>query len=178
MERQTDAGSRAWGDLARGGVIGGLVGGIVLAMLMMIVTAIMGMGLLRPLYLLAATFHAPWAMTNGVDVAPLLVGLMLHMVNSAIFGLIFALLLGAMMSTRSMSLTTWAIGGMVLGLLLFAVNQYLVLPIVAPAMATGVGTILIWWLLGHVMYGVVLGLIVGSPAGVRAAVPVGARQLA
>ena len=65
---------------------------------------------------------------------------------------------------------------MVWGLLLFAVNEYLILPIVDRALATGVGKILFWWLLGHVMYGVVLGLIVGSPAGVRTVAPAGVRQ--
>jgi len=52
------------------GALGGLAGGIIMAMIMMIVTAAMGMGLLRPLYLIAATVQQPWAMHSGGDLAP------------------------------------------------------------------------------------------------------------
>jgi len=175
MERQTDMESRAWGDLAKGGVIGGLVGGIVLAMLMMVVTAVMGMGLLRPLYLIAATFHGPWAMEQGVVIVPLLIGLMVHMMNSIVFGLIFALLLGSVTAVRRWGAAAWTGGGLVWGLIIFFINQYAVLPAVDPAMAKGTEMVLIWWIIGHMMYGLILGFIVASLT-VRTVTPTGVRQ--
>lgn len=176
MERQSDVGSVTWGALARRGAIGGLVGGIALAMLMMIVTAAKGMGLLRPLYLIAATFHGSWAMAKGVDIVPLVIGLMVHMLNSIIFGVVFALLLGSVTGTRRWGATAWTVSGLVWGLIVFIVNQYVVLPAVDPAMAMGADKVLFWWVLGHMMFGLILGFIVGSQAGVRSVAPVAARQ--
>lgn len=167
MSRPADSVSIPWGDLARGGVVGGLAGGIILAMFMMIVTGLKGVGLLRPLYLVAATFHSQWAMVKGVEIFPILVGLMFHMMNSAIFGLIFALVLGAILRERSAVVTMWVVGGVVWGLILFIVNQYVILPLVDPAMAMGAATVLFWWIVAHLMYGFVLGVLVASPVGVR-----------
>ncbi len=153
------------GMLARGGVIGGLIGGMGMAMLMMVVTGLSGMGFLRPLYLLAATFNPQWAMTQGVDMVAILVGLMLHMMNSAIFGVVFALVLGAWLR-QGISTGGWLIAGMVWAVILFAVNQFIVLPIVDPALAQGAGSVAIWWFISHLMYGGLLGAVVASPLGI------------
>src|SRR5579859_6456501 len=152
-------------ELARRGIIGGLVGGIAMAMLMMIVTAVQGMGFLRPLYLIAALFNQQWAMVQGLDVVPVLIGAMVHMVNSAVFGLMFALLLGLIARGSRLDVWGWALAGTVWGVVLFVVNQYAVLPIVDPAMAQGAGGVLLWWIVSHLMFGVVLGAIVASPFG-------------
>ncbi len=94
------------------GALGGLAGGVIMAMIMMTVTAAMGLGLLRPLYLIAATVHQPWAMHSGGDLAPLLIGVMIHMMNSAIFGIIFALLLGAVARHSGVGPVSGALVGM------------------------------------------------------------------
>ncbi|HLZ21271.1 MAG TPA: hypothetical protein VKQ30_04025 [Ktedonobacterales bacterium] len=160
----------SWGDVIRWGLIAGLVGGIVMAMFMMIVTALAGMGFLAPVYAIAATFHPSWAMTRGFDLAPLVVGLMLHMMNSAVFGLIFTLL-ARWLLPRARSLPASAVAGMVWGLLLLAVNQAIVLPLVDTPMATATSGIFGWWLIGHLMYGGVLGMIAGATLGRPASAP-------
>ncbi len=170
--RQYDKDStQSWAGLARGGVMGGLVGGIVMAMIMMVATAANGMGFLRPLYLIAATFHQAWAMAQGVQIGPVFIGLMLHMMNAAVFGLIFALLLGAVTRDKRAGMATWVIAGMVWGVVLLVVNQYVVLRIVDPAMATATatGAMPAWWVVSHLMYGVVVGTLVAALAGSSAA---------
>jgi hypothetical protein len=167
-----------WGDLVRWGVIAGLIGGIVMAMIMMIVTAALGMGFLTPVYLIAATFHRDWAMTQGLSIVPLLVGLMIHMVNASIFGAIFAVLLRSIFQ-RSIGVVAAAGAGMFWGLLIFLVMTYAVLPRLDPAMAhaiTNNSALLIWWIVGHLMYGVVLGAVVGATAGSTVSPLAGARQ--
>jgi len=158
------------GIVIRWGLIAGLIGGIVMAMFMMIVTALTGMGFLAPLYAIAATFNHAWAMTKGFDLAAILVGLMLHMVNSAVFGLIFALL-GAWLLPRALALPAAAMAGMVWGLILLAINQLIVLPLVDAPMAVATNGIFGWWLVGHLMFGVVLGVIAGATLGRLAGAP-------
>jgi hypothetical protein len=166
--------TRSWRELAFFGLIGGIAGGIALAMLMMLVSAAKGTGFLKPLYQIAATFHQPWAVDQGVQIGPLLLGLMIHMVNSAMFGLILAIVVGALTHQRGFGAATWVLAGMTGGLLLLLVNQYLVLPIVDPAMATDMSGILAWWTVGHLMYGAVLGAIPASPLAPRAVTPMAA----
>jgi hypothetical protein len=147
------------------GAIAGLIGGVAMAMVMMIVTALAGMGFLAPLYAIAATFNRSWAMTKGFDLAPLLVGLMLHMINSALFGLLFTLLLRGLFPRALALPAAAAVAGMAWGLILLVVNQFIVLPLADPPLVTATSGIFGWWLVGHLMYGVVLGAIVGAPLG-------------
>lgn len=141
-----------------------------MAMFMMIVTALTGMGFLAPLYAIAATFNPSWAMMKGFDLGPILVGLMLHMVNSAVFGLIFALLV-CWIYPRTLALPVAAIAGMVWGLILLVVNQYIVLPLVDASMVTATRGIFGWWLIGHLMFGIVLGVIAGATIARLAGTP-------
>jgi hypothetical protein len=57
MRTYASESSAGWGDLIKWGIVAGLIGGIVMAMFMMLVTAIAGMGFLAPLYAIAATFN-------------------------------------------------------------------------------------------------------------------------
>ena len=156
--------STGTGRTVAAGAIAGLIGGVVMAMVMMIVTALAGMGFLAPLYAIAATFNRSWAMAKGVDGGPLLAGLMLHMLNSALFGLLFTLLLRGIFP-RALALPAAALAGMAWGLILLVVNQFIVLPLADPPLVTATSGIFGWWLVGHLMYGVVLGAIVGATLG-------------
>jgi len=142
------------------GVVGGLIGGIAMAMIMMVVTATKGMGFFKPLYLIAATFHQSWAMQSGFALGPVLVGAMLHMMLSIMFGLVFVVAL-PMVARSGTGASIWIIAGMVWGVIVLAVNQYIVLPIVNPAMATatGMSDMIFWWVVAHLMFGLVLGAI-------------------
>jgi hypothetical protein len=153
-----------WGTLLGWGALAGLIGGIVMAMFMMVVTALTGMGFLAPLYAIAATFNSPWAMTKGFDPVPVVIGLMVHMMNSIIFGLIFALLLG-WIAPRALALPVSAVAGMVWGLIVLGVNQLLVLPALDRPMLTATNGVFGWWLIAHLMFGLALGAIVGATVG-------------
>ena len=182
MQVRTGNTTHTWGDLVRWGVIAGLIGGIAMAMIMMIVTAVLGMGFLAPLYLIAATFHPAWAMAQGLQIAPLLVGLMVHMVNSAVFGVIFAIVLRSIFR-RAVGVVAAAVAGMAWGILIFLVMTYGVLRLLDSAMAHAIttnGALLAWWIASHLMYGVVLGAIVGATVGsaVSPLARTGQRQLA
>ena len=161
---------RAAVPVARG-VIGGLIGGIAMAMIMMVVTAVKGMGFLKPLYLIAATFHQPWAMQTGFALGPVLVGAMLHMMLSVVFGLVFVVVL-AMVTRSGAAAPLWVIAGMVWGVTVLVVNQNIVLPIVDPAMATATNGLLFWWVVAHLMFGLVLGASAATPVPAGSQVPV------
>ncbi len=167
--KSANNGAMKWGAAIGWGALAGLIAGMVMAMLMMVVTGLNGMGFLAPLYAIAATFNPSWAMTKGFDAAPILVGLMLHMMNSAIFGAIFALL-ARWLYPRALTLPLAAMAGMVWGLLLLVVNQFVILPAVDKPMATATNGIFGWWLLGHLMYGIVLGMVAGAALGRNARV--------
>lgn len=158
--------NRDWGRIVVWGGIAGLIGGIAMAMLMMIVTAVMGMGFLKPLYLIAATFHRSWAADMGFHLGPMLVGAMTHMFNAILFGIIFALLL-AWIVRRGAGIGGALVAGMIWGIILLVFNQFVTLQIFDPPLAHAVtmtSTIFIWWLISHLMYGAITGAIVGAMA--------------
>ncbi|HEC24252.1 MAG TPA: hypothetical protein ENI95_15185 [Chloroflexi bacterium] len=138
-------------------LIGGLVASMVMGMWEMILEAVIpgGSGFWSPVIYIAATvlrglqsagspvsFHLP-----GV-----VLGLMGHMMNSAILGLIFALLI----APRLRSPGGQIIGGMVFGVMIFAVMWFGVLPLIDPVM---LNLNFVVFLLGHAMWGVALGLV-------------------
>jgi len=168
QEQTTRMESRPMGR-ARTGAIGGLAGGLAMAMVMMLVTAVQGMGVFKPLYLIAATVHQPWAMQSGAALGPVLVGALLHMMLSISFGLVFSAALAVVPGAGA---TARVVGGMVWGVLVLAINQSLVLPLVDPAMVTATNGLLFWWILAHLLFGLVLGTIAltGVPATRQTAV--------
>ncbi|MDE3230240.1 MAG: hypothetical protein KGO05_10190, partial [Chloroflexota bacterium] len=123
-----------------------------------------GMGFLAPLYAIAATFNPTWAMTKGFDLVPVVVGLMIHMMNSVIFGLLFALLL-RWIAPRALALPISAVAGMIWGLIVLGVNQSLVLPALDKPLLSATNGVFGWWLLSHLMFGVALGAIAGAMLG-------------
>jgi hypothetical protein len=148
------------------GAIGGLIGGIAMATLMMAVTAVKGMGVLTPLYLIAATFHESWAVQTGFTPAPILVGVMVHMVMS--MGLGFAFVVALSSITRpGASLPHWASAGLMWGLIVLLVNQNIVLPVVDPALVSATSGLIFWWVLAHLMFGLALGISAALPRTLR-----------
>lgn len=149
----------SWGDVALWGAIAGLVGGIMMAMLLMIVDLVRGVGFWHPMYLMAAFFNPAWAHTSDFALGPLLAGFLLHLFNSALFGVIFALLVRFVLP-KPLSLIVGVILGMAfaLGLLLF--NTFALLPGVDVALlraVTATGGMFAWWIVAHLLYGAGLG---------------------
>jgi hypothetical protein len=138
-------------------VLAGLIGGLAMALFEMLYEAIGGAGFWSPVVFISATSLRD-LQSSAVPVAfeplPVGLGLMGHMLNSVVLGLIFAWLA----APRLRSLTGLVIGGAVYGLIVFTVQWIFVLPIVDPVMlklnALAFGA-------SHVVYGATLGLVLG-----------------
>lgn len=160
--------SVAWG--AGGGVIASLV----MAMFAMIAGATyLNSGFFTPLYHIASTFIAPDAMMQSMQAAmagqvftfvagPALTGAVIHMMVGAMYGALFGAI-AAWMRLRGVTLIGAA---MVWGLVVFAASTWIALPAAAAlfgggdpihTMAAMVGYPT--FVLEHVMYGTVLGLV-------------------
>jgi hypothetical protein len=144
---------------ARVGALAGLLGGVVMAMWSMVVLAATGVGFWASVNLIA---HTVWrgAPTDGsFSIAALLLGLMVHMGMSVVFGVILATLVGRLAGTLPA-----VVAGMTFGLVLWLVNQYVIWPAIDETTAQAFTP----WVLavGHLMFGLVAAaLITRQPAG-------------
>lgn len=139
------------GAIIAGGVSAGIIGGLAMAMFEM-VYALMTMGnLLMPLRLMGATFYGPQALVGGIGV--LMWGMVVHTMTSAVLGVIFAWIIGPNVSSAAAA--GWGIG---YGLVVMFVMMYLVLPWANPTMASRVPMMMGAQAIGHVLYGMCLGL--------------------
>lgn len=130
-----------------GGIVAGLIAGIVMAMLVMIVTAVSGMGLFAAPEMIGQTF-----MKGQTGPGVVILGLMGHMMNSAIFGVIWGLV------WKGVAKGGWTsvVSGMVYGVLIWLVMTYGVARVLGspiPGPLPGAT-----WFIAHLMFGLVLGL--------------------
>ncbi len=117
-----------------------------MAMFTMIEAAWTGAGLLMPLKLIAAALFGKEALAGGVGV--LLVGLMIHMMASVIWGVLFAALYPRRIAPRN-ALPI----GVIYGVVLWAVMTFVALPVVNPVMRASVAMMAGGWFLAHVLFG-------------------------
>jgi hypothetical protein len=127
------------------GVVAGIIGGMLMAMIMMMATAAGGMGLFAPLRLIAATFYGKDAMAGG---APLIVGLIVHMMNSMVFGVIFAWIAG-----RRRAAFPALMAGVAFGVAIWAVMTFGGLPMLNPMMRERVVMMPVAWFIAHLAFG-------------------------
>lgn len=100
------------------GAVAGLIGGIAMAMVTMMVTAMMGMGAFAMPQMIGGLLLGPGAaMSGGAGVV--MIGLMLHMMFSIVFGLIYAAIVNS--ATHEFWVT-----GIVFGIVLWLFNFYVV----------------------------------------------------
>jgi len=142
------------------GAIAGMVAGAMMAMYAMLASAtFLGQGFFTPLYGIASPLLGPSAMMQsmkqGIYLAagPALLGLIFHMLWSAFYGMLFALLASFLQLKGMLAL----VGGLVYGRVVLAVMSFVVLPLV------GAGTMpaMIGWpsfVVEHLIFGMVLGL--------------------
>lgn len=151
----------SWADVIEWGAVAGLIGGIAMAMLLMIVGLARGTGFWAPLYLMSAFFNPSWAHITGFAIGPLLAGVLLHLFNSALFGIIFAVLVRFVLP-KPISLAVAVLLGLAYGLFLLLFNTFAILPGVDVPLLRAVthdGAIFTWWIIGHLVYGGVLGAV-------------------
>ncbi len=106
------------------GAIGGALAGIAMGMMSMVLFPLLGIGgFWQPLNLIAAVFDQEWGRIAGFALLPTLLGMMIHMMNSVLLGLLFAW-------TASHSGGNVILKAMIASLVLWALMDFLVLPIV------------------------------------------------
>jgi len=139
-------------------ILGGLVGSIVMAMWAMMVSLFSGMGFWTPVQLIAATWMGSQAMMH-VTTSVILTGLMTHMMMGAMLGIVLA---GAFAIFRIPTGPARLLWGMGYAIVVWIVNQYAVLPIIDPMMASHMPP---WaFAIGHVMFGVVAAAFILNPS--------------
>ncbi len=141
-------------------LLAGLVASIVMGMVEMMYEAMGGAGLWSPVVFIAATVlrnlqsvpvPVPFMMM------PVVLGLMGHMMNSMILGLVF----GWIASRSGMSRGALVGVGVLYALAIFVIMWYLVVPGIDPVMLKLNGVV---FAIAHMMWGAVLGLVVPEPA--------------
>src|SRR5918995_1465195 len=93
------------GDTVLAGALAGAIGGIVVALIAMISAAGSGMDTLSPIRLIGATFVGPGALEGGASIIGF--GLLLHLVVSTGWGILFAAIL-----PRGTSVAAALVGGL------------------------------------------------------------------
>ncbi len=141
-----------------------MIGGALMAMFTMIASATyLRMGFFTPLYAIAVPLIGQHplltSMTDGVFYlapGPALLGLVVHLLWSALWGLIFGLLVRRLHLTAGRAI----IGGLVYGVLVMLVMFFVVLPSVgASSLLRLLGGWSFWLIIAHALfYGVFLGL--------------------
>ncbi len=107
------------------GAVGGMAAGAVFAAVTMWFTASLGDPAKMPLLMIAAMVQGQDALTSGT--ANPILGAVVHMLLSAVFGMAFALL-----ATRLHSNSAVAVAGVLYGTVLYLVNFLIVAPLLFP----------------------------------------------
>ncbi len=132
------------------GVIGGIIGGALMGMVSMVLFPMLGIGgFWQPMNLIAALFNQEWGLIGGFAPLPSMLGMMVHLMMSAGLGALFAWTAGDAGRGKVV------LRAVIVSLVLWAVIDFLLLPLVNPVMTQ----VFPAWLfaLVHVMYGLGLG---------------------
>jgi len=118
------------------GVAGGVISGIIFAMAEMILNVLMGKPFFGPLRLIGSILLGQEALAPSYPLASAsLVGLIVHMIMSMIFGLIFIYILG-IVGQIQVSNGRLLIYGSLFGLALWVVNFLILAPVFFPQFTT------------------------------------------
>jgi hypothetical protein len=140
--------NRSMSDTAVDGLLAGLVGGAAMALFLVVIGWLTGTPPLTTLAYFDPAQTGSW-----------LTGLLAHLAVSAIYGVVFGLLLGIVGRIRpSLAKRTW-LWGMGYGLLLWLLG----LGVVLTAVGAPLAQIPVWqFALAHLIYGLVLGFWLGK----------------
>lgn len=123
---------KSTGHLFWQGIAGGLIAGILFAMGEMILNVFMGKPFLGPLKLISSIVLGKQALTPTYPLASaVIVGLIVHMGMSMIFGLIFIFLLSAVRQVQA-STGRLLVYGSLFGFALWVVNFLILAPVLFP----------------------------------------------
>ena len=139
--------------MASAGAVAGIVAGVVMAGWAMLFSAYTAAGFWLPPQLIAATVFGPVAMVRGMEAV--LIGVLLHVVVSAGFGILFALMTG----WRPLGGGELIVAGLAYGAAIWAVMTFGILPLVNPTMSARVALEPANWLFQHLLFGALLALL-------------------
>jgi hypothetical protein len=134
-------------------VVAGLIASLVMGMIEMVYEAVGGAGFwAAPVYIGATVLRGLQSVPRPVpfNFWGVVLGLMGHMMNSVILGLIFAAIVSRGARSRG-SLVGWAV---IYALAVFVVMWYVVAPAIDPVLLNLNATV---FAIAHIMWGVVLG---------------------
>lgn len=156
------------------GAVGGMIAAVVMAMYAMVAAATyQHTGFFTPMYHIAAALTSPGTMMASakeasqghlfdLSVGPALLGLVVHMMVGAAYGIVFALLARLLSLHRAATV----LGGAVFGLLAMAISSVALLPATASLLGGGepisdMPTIVGWptFSIEHVLFGLTLGIV-------------------
>lgn len=145
-------------------LVAGVVAGMGYGMMEMVIEAIIGQGFWAPLRFIASVFTLGKDTDPSFSLIPVVVGLMGHMMNSVILGVVFSLWISRLAS----GIVGLAVLGMVYAAAIFIAMWYVVLPVIDLAMllVNGPG-----FFASHLLYGLVLGIGVALVRQRRAPAP-------
>ncbi|GGM62881.1 hypothetical protein GCM10012275_36970 [Longimycelium tulufanense] len=152
------------------GLAGGILGGIVMAMWSMIVLWLTGVGFWAPLNFIAHTLWRGAPLDATFSFGVVVLGMVVHMMMSMVLGVVLAVIVHnvhQLGGTRGALVGT----GMVFGLVVWLVMQYIVWRVVDTSAAAAFTP---WvFALGHLMYGAATAAVLplASPRGHGAAAP-------
>jgi hypothetical protein len=152
MDRSARPVRRSWRDVVAAGAATGLLAGVFMALVAMVKSAILELGVWLPMKQIAAVFWGVEALIGGAGAAA--VGALIHLAVSAAWGILFA----AMVGPRTRGGTALAFG-LAYGALVWMVMAFFVLPLVNPVMSARTELITFPFFLYHLIFGAVLALI-------------------
>lgn len=130
-----------------GGISSGLISGSAMALFLMVYCSI-GIGFFTPMQLIAGTFYGSGVESAGGTSAA--VGLLFHLFNSAIIGLIFAAFIRY--STAPIAL----VFGVASSILIWVIATFVAVPLLDLPLSRTLPSIWGAWLFAHLLFGVFL----------------------
>lgn len=138
-------------EIVKAGIAAGLIGGVLMAGWAMIATSALGLGPFAVPELIGCAFRGPEALLRGAST--ILIGIVLHLIVSAFYGVLFATLV-----RRDTPRGIAALAGIAFSLGVFVLMTFVVVPVVNPVMANRVSMMIGTMLIMHMLFGIGLGL--------------------
>lgn len=149
VARARTSGKRRRGSVLAAGLVAGVCGGVLMGMFSMLLYTLLAIGgFWQPMNLIAAVLDQDWGEIAAFEALPTLLGIAIHLVTSAIIGLVFAWMVGGIRDQVVLK-------AIFAGLVVWVVAEFVVLPAVDPVMAR----VFPEWLFAaaHVVFGLGLG---------------------
>ena len=138
-----------------GGAIAGLVAGLAMIIVSVVTALIIGGSIWIEVKAIAAPFFGPTVMRPGFEAAPVLVGTFFHFAMAALLGAIYSITTRRILKLPS-DVGVPVLAGLIYGFFIWAMAYFIILPLINPFLR---GTYAPAFIMQHLVYGVVLGLV-------------------